>query len=370
MLSGVDGALAVTLLSMKNKNWKQTYFNALFAYLLLLGQISFFFAGLVRDFTDHDGPLSATYNQANIGLGTMVNDVTVYHPNFLAGPHFSFSSYPGIVKSAMQYWSDNFDPLISVVGFGILISWGMVYGLLSRHQELEHMLAEFKQKETEYRHALLDQKMILLRTQINPHFLSNSMSVIGAYVLEQTPIQAYQYLQDFSSLMRDILEKAAEPFLPLEDEVHFLSAFLRNLSLQLPENKLEWHFELDPKLDPKRVLVPTMILQPLVENAIEHGIKPKKGRGRITISFTEIEGLLVCAVEDDGVGRLSEQQIQRPGHSSMALAITQQRLQLMSAEHLSTYGLKIFDLVNDEGEAAGTKVQLKLPLLKVTDERF
>ncbi len=350
---------------MKNQNWKKTYFTAVFASLLIFGQILYFLAFIFYDPAIEGGVFLAANDLSTIGLGAPSNKLTPQYQAGWAGPYLIFSSLPMFAENTIQNWMRELDFLTLLVGFGIMISWGMVYGLLSRHYQLEHLLADFKQKEADYKDALLDQKMILLRTQIHPHFLSNSMSVIGAYILEQTPIQAYQYLQDFSHLMRDVLEKATEPFLSLQEEVHFLESFLRNLALMLPENKLNWRFLVDPQLDDQQILIPTMILQPLVENAVEHGIKPKEGEGKVTISFTKKEDYLLCTVEDDGVGRFHKHASLRPGHSSMALTITKQRLQLIAGDHPSAYTLKTYDLVDDEGGAQGTKVVVKLPLINV-----
>lgn len=352
---------------MNRKNWKRTYFRALFVYVMVFGQAIYFLAFVFSDRIGSSFKLLAA-NILFAERGTpLIGEGTFTHQAAIPGPSLSFPAYSMLAEDTIPNWLYNTDPLTIVVGLGILVSWGMAYGLLSRHHQLEHMIADYKKKETAYQHALVDQKMISLRTQINPHFLSNSMSVIGAFILERTPLQAYQYLQGFSELMRDVLEKSTEPFLPLKDELHFLDAFLQNLSLQLPENKLKWHFTVDSKLDKNRTLMPPMILQPLVENAIEHGIRPKDGHGQISISLAEVDGILVCIVEDDGVGRSSKPNRLNLEHNSMALSITRQRLQLMSEDQAPSYELRTFDLVNEQGLPQGTRVQVKLPLLTVDD---
>ena len=370
MLSGVLGASAITLLSMKNKNWKRTYFETLLAYAMILGQCLYFLAFALHNHTRTAEDIVARNGLSNLGAGPSVNSMTISYQAALPGPSLSFPSYSIFVDGAIESGLSANNPLALAIGLGLLVSCGMVFGLLSRHHELDHMIAAFKRKEAAYEHALLDQKMMLLRTQINPHFLSNSMSVIGAYILEQTPHLAYQYLQGFSHLMRDVLEKATEPYLSLKDEVHFLEKFLHNLSLQLPDGKLTWEFVIGPSLDPLETLVPTMILQPLVENAIEHGVRPKEGHGHLVISFAELEGILVCTVEDDGVGRSNKKEVQPSDHTSMALSITKERLQLMSAYQRPDYALNTIDLINEQGEARGTRVVVKLPLLRTEDISF
>lgn len=334
---------------------------------MVFGQALYFLAFVFSDRIGSSFEHIANRILSAEGVEPFIGEGTFIHQMAIPGPLLSFPIHSLFGEGLIQDWLYTTEPLTIVVGFGILISWGMAYGLLSRHHQLEHIIADYKEKETAYQHALMDQKMISLRTQISPHFLSNSMSVIGSFILERTPIQAYQYLQEFSELMRDVLEKAAEPFLPLKEELNFLNAFLQSLSLQLPENKLKWHFVVDSKLDVARTLMPTMILQPLVENAIEHGIRPKDGPGQVTVSFTEVDGILVCVVEDDGVGRSSKPKKLTSGHNSMALSITKQRLRLMSEDQTPTYALRTFDLVDEQGMPQGTRVEVKLPLLTVDD---
>lgn len=370
MLSGVLGALAITLLSMKNKNWKRTYFETLLSHVMIWGQCLYFLAFALHNRVRTTDDIVVLDRLPNPGTWPSIDTMAISYQAALPGPSLSFPSYSIFAEGAIETWLPAKDPLALAIGIGLLVSCGMVFGLLSRHRELDHMIATFKRKEAAYEHALLDQKMRLLRTQINPHFLSNSMSVIGAYILEQTPHLAYQYLQGFSHLMRDVLEKATKPYLILKDEVHFLDKFLHNLSLQLPDRKLTWEFVIGPSLDPAEILVPTMILQPLVENAIEHGVRPKDGPGHVVISFAGLEGVLLCAVEDDGVGRSNKQEGTKSGHTSMALSITKERLQLMSTYQRPDYALNTIDLINEQGEASGTRVEIKLPLLRTEDIRI
>ena len=367
MLFGVLGALTITLLSMKNKNWKRTYFENLLAYALVLGQCLYCLAFAPGNRRSATEGIVASDGLANAGVWPSINAMVIDYQAVLLVSSLSFPAYCIFVEGAIESWLQANDQLTLAVGVSLMVSCGMILGLLSRNKQRDQLIATFKRREAEYQQALLDQKMMLLRTQINPHFLSNSMSVIGAYILEQTPYIAYQYLQGFSHLMRDVLEKATKPFLILEEEVRFLDKFLHNLSLQLPEGKLQWEFVINPNLDPAETLIPTMILQPLVENAIEHGIRPKESQGRIVISFTALQGALVCAVEDDGVGRFNNKEAQQSGHTSMALSITRERLQLMSAYHRPDYALNTIDLIDEEGAASGTRVEIKLPLLSTEE---
>lgn len=253
---------------------------------------------------------------------------------------------------------ENWPYLLSLLLGGILVSLSF-----SRQQYLERTISEMRKKEVEYLHAMSNQKSALLRARIHPHFLSNSMSAIGSYILVQSPLKAYQYLQNFSKLMREVLEKASEPFLSLEEELLMLDAFLESLALPLAEGKLKWNFNIDPSLDRSMTLLPTMVLQPFVENAVEHGIKPKKGGGTIEIKIKEVEGFIICTIEDDGVGRRDKKEGTKGGHQSLSTTITKERVQLLGETEGVDVDLGIFDLRDAQGKAKGTRVVMKLPLI-------
>jgi|GEM_PF-6708560 len=245
----------------------------------------------------------------------------------------------------------------------LLLGGILVFLFFSRQQYLERTILEMRKKEVEYLDAMSNQKSALLRARIHPHFLSNSMSAIGSYILAQSPLKAYQYLQNFSKLMREILEKGAEPFLPLEEELLLLDTFLESLALPLAEGKLKWDFHIDPRLDRSTILLPTMVLQPFIENAVEHGIKPKKGRGTIEIKINKVENFMICTVEDDGVGRRDKKGTTKDGHQSLSTTITKERVQLLGETKGVAGTLEIFDLKDAQGKAKGTRVVMKLPLI-------
>jgi sensor histidine kinase YesM len=121
----------------------------------------------------------------------------------------------------------------------------------------------------------------------------------------------------------------------------------------------------DPSIDQDDTIVPTMILQPFVENAIWHGLLNKKGEGRIRIGFTKKDETLLCFVEDNGIGRDAARRLKNGSavHGSKALSITQRRLELLEEETGAAAGYEIIDLTNAEGQAQGTKVLLHLPIL-------
>lgn len=262
--------------------------------------------------------------------------------------------------------------ITALLSFLFLVYW-LYRGEIKRIKEREAIKrkeAEFKLKEAELREKAVqakqevtEHKMALLRLQMNPHFFSNSLSAIGHYILDEAPRKAYDFLQHFSTLMRGVLEIAAHSYIPIQEEIELLTSFLAIKSLELAEEKLSWEIEVDQTLDQDVVLVPTMLLQPIVENAIEHGIAPKKDKGLIQIAFKRDQGKLICTVHDDGVGRMASAQLREAnGPKSKAMAITLDRLRLLQIETGEVASMEVIDLQADDGTALGTRVVLTLPL--------
>lgn len=223
--------------------------------------------------------------------------------------------------------------------------------------------AEFRQREAEVKQKVAETETAILRLQMNPHFIFNSMNSINAYILNRDINTASDYLGRFAVLMRMILNLAAKPFISISEEMEFIKRYLQSEAMRF-ENKLTYQFEVDDQIDPDDVIVPTMILQPFVENAIWHGLSRKKGGGQILIRIKKEGQFLVCMIEDNGVGRAEAAKAgARPGHESKALSITMRRLELLEKQEGEKASCEIIDLTDPSGRPAGTRVVLRLPIL-------
>ena len=220
----------------------------------------------------------------------------------------------------------------------------------------------FKRKEAEYKQLVAETETAVLRLQMNPHFIFNGMNSISSYMLRNDVETANDYLIRFSSLMRMILDFAAEPNICISDEIDLLEQYLQTENIRL-ENRFQYAFVVDENLDPDEVLIPTMILQPFVENAIWHGFPTEDIKGNIQISFKQKEESLICIVEDNGIGRKAASKASLPNHKSKAISITLERLKLLEKETGKPARLEIIDLTTESGNAAGTRVELHLPLI-------
>lgn len=249
-----------------------------------------------------------------------------------------------------------------IIILNIFYHWNQYRVFLVRKKEGEKRReAEYKQREAEYKQLVAETKTAVLRLQMNPHFIFNSMNSISSYLIQKDIETANDYLHRFANLMRKILELAEESLTDITEEIAFLTLYLETEAMRL-KGQLHYSFEVDEQIDTEDTLIPTIVLQPFVENAIWHGISPKKGSGHIWIRFRKEKGLLVCEVEDDGVGRAFHEKLSTI-HDSKALKITRKRLNLLSENSGSLAFFKITDLYHPDGKAKGTKVMLYLPLL-------
>ena len=202
----------------------------------------------------------------------------------------------------------------------------------------------------------------ILRSQINPHFIFNSLNSIQNFFLNHQEKVANQYLTDFGHLMRLILENSSKAKIPLQEEIEFIQHYL---SLEQARLKGKFTFEVECEdVDKTNTLIPALILQPFVENSVWHGIQPKKGTGHITIRFEKKNELLFCTICDDGIGvstSLERKANQRKKHESKGVRITQERLSLLHSNSTVDSIVKIEDIRID-GVISGTQVQFTIPL--------
>ena len=220
-----------------------------------------------------------------------------------------------------------------------------------------------------YQHKMVDLELKALRSQMNPHFIFNSLNSIQYFVLKNEPKEAYTYLTKFSSLMRMILQNARVKYISLHEEYEWLSTYLELEKLRM-EQQLDFSITIDESLDPKRTFVPSMLVQPYVENAIVHGLLPKQNNRVLTIRFTRKNKNLQCVIEDNGIGRdksaeLNAQRTKK--HKSQGIRVTSERLKVLTQDRDESPEFFIKDLFDEKGEASGTRVTLTLPIVTEKD---
>jgi tetratricopeptide (TPR) repeat protein len=236
----------------------------------------------------------------------------------------------------------------------------------------------FRQNRMKTQQDKINLEQRLLRAQMNPHFLFNTLSNIQGYMLENDMDRASHYLSRFSRLMRNILDNTSQEFVPLDQEISTIENYLELQMVRYP-GKFEYIIDVDEQIDPENTFIPPMLAQPFIENAIEHGIKYRKDHGRIDIKMSigncqnkkSATPLVVLEVTDNGVGREQSRQIERDlmkKHRPMATSITSERLTVLSRKAPRNIRrlvkLEIEDLYDVKGNAAGTRVKLGIPVAR------
>ena len=265
--------------------------------------------------------------------------------------------------------------VVSLVVLALLIFivlWNIRLRIKNEKLELEkfnHQLSlqglENEKKQAELLKKSSELEMQVLRTQMNPHFIFNSLNSINRFILQNNKGQASQYLTKFSKLVRLILQNSQEELISLESEIESLELYLDLESL-----RFNYHFNykisLQPDLDISGIKVPPLIIQPYVENAIWHGLMHMEEIGQLDVEIRMEGNFLYCRIADNGIGRKKSSEMSSKSsarHKSMGLHITSDRIALIQKEEAFGPAVKIFDLTNPDGSAAGTEVTIRLPLM-------
>lgn len=218
------------------------------------------------------------------------------------------------------------------------------------------------QKRLELENSLLDMERKALRLQMNPHFIFNALDSISSFIFKKDPEKAVRYLNNFAKLMRLTLESSMEHLHPVETEVSILKNYLELEKLRF-QGKFDYSIDLDEEID-YDIGIPPMLIQPHVENAILHGLKPMQSGGQLDLRFIldDDEDLLIIEIEDNGVGRKRAKELNRKkDHRSMATQINKDRLRLLKMNKNDKIAIEIIDKHDNFENSLGTKVVIKLP---------
>ncbi len=204
----------------------------------------------------------------------------------------------------------------------------------------------------------------LLRSQMNPHFIFNSLSVIQGYIFKDSAKEAASYLSNFGKLMRNILENSREEYVMLDKELETLNHYLELQNLR-HGGKINYKIDISENLSSDSISVPPMLAQPFIENSIKHGMK-ENGKVSISVEYQKNENKMKLIIEDDGIGinKSQDKNIKLEKHKSLSISITEGRLQLLSKRTKKKYKLNIIDIGEKSGNQTGTKIEVELPYLE------
>jgi LytS/YehU family sensor histidine kinase len=204
-----------------------------------------------------------------------------------------------------------------------------------------------------------------IKSQMNPHFLFNALNTIQSYIYQNDKQNASQYLGKFSELTRMILEMSNRETISLSEEIKALKLYLELEQLRF-EEKLKYEIVVAQNIDVEMIHIPSMLIQPYIENAIKHGLLHKKDNWILEISFKKNEKILVVIVDDNGIGRKRSQELQKlklKQHQSFAMSANEKRLDILNKGLEKPIALQIIDKTNENSEAIGTTVILNIPIL-------
>jgi PAS domain S-box-containing protein len=211
---------------------------------------------------------------------------------------------------------------------------------------------------TEANKKIGELKLTALRSVMNPHFIFNALNSIQFFIAQNDRKNAINYLSTFSKLIRGVLNNSVNNKIMLSEELELLQYYI-NLELVRFDNKFEYILSVDDRLDIESIEIPSLLIQPYVENAILHGLYNKPGKGTLRISVQrEIDSRILFIIEDDGIGRAAATELKKknfPTHKSMGIALTEDRLKLINAE--DSVSFETIDLYND-GIPAGTRMKI------------
>lgn len=235
---------------------------------------------------------------------------------------------------------------LTAVSVGLILFWLLIRSYFKRKLKIQQMRSEILQLESK-----------ALQSQMNPHFVFNSLNSIQSFISAGDSFKSEVYLSKFSALLRKTLDHSRADKISLSKEIDHLRNYLELEKLRFPDT-LSYRIEEAGDLERDLIMVPPMLVQPFVENAIVHGLGPKKGGGEVIVRFSsDGETSLICTITDNGVGRSPEP---KNMHDSLGSSIVEKRLELISRDSIKRVRYK--DLKDDKGDPVGTEVEIEIPV--------
>jgi len=267
------------------------------------------------------------------------------------------------VKIPPPFWKTTWFLFVSF--FAVLISVFLVY-----RWQLNRYQTQLKQKQERevLKNELRLSQMSALTAQMNPHFIFNALSSIQSFIFKNDKLNANIYLGKFSDLIRSILRFSEVHDISLTDEIKALKLYLDLESLRFNGN-LDWSLDYPESIIPDQIYIPSMIIQPYIENAIKHGLSHKQEDRKLKIRFdcSPDSNVLYVEIDDNGIGRKKSAEINsnRPGyHQSFAHSATEKRLEILNHSGKYPIGVSITDKENERQQSMGTMVKINIPVTK------
>jgi ligand-binding sensor domain-containing protein len=262
-------------------------------------------------------------------------------------------------------------PFWKTYWFGLLAFGGITLSFLVINRKMNRkraLQANQLLEQERIARALQQSQLSALKAQMNPHFMFNALNSIQEFILTNEKRLANQYLGKFSDLMRMTLDMSQDEEVLLADEIKSITLYLELEQLRFGKD-LEILIDIAPEINPDSVYIPSMLIQPYIENALKHGLLHVKGQKILQISFALKPGedVLVCTVEDNGIGRERSEaikNIRNRQHRSFATSATQKRLEILNSGREAAISVAYTDKTDGGHEATGTTVVLEVPFVR------
>ncbi|MEL6638828.1 MAG: histidine kinase [Bacteroidota bacterium] len=257
-------------------------------------------------------------------------------------------------RVSKAYWEEWWFYL-GVVGLSAVLAYLFIQAIITDYQRRNAIQEKLKNSQ-----------LIALRARMNPHFLFNALNSIQELIIHNDKRSANRYLAQFSRLMRNILNMTDKDEVSLQTEIESLELYLSLEALRF-EKDFEFRFDVAQGINTQQIKIPSMLIQPYVENAIIHGLMHRRGLKRLHIGFAWVRPYLVVTVADNGVGRKRAREIRisngRP-HPSTGMGLTKNRLDLLNSTQQDQLSVQVVDLEDEDGRSAGTQVTVYIALRK------
>jgi LytS/YehU family sensor histidine kinase len=242
---------------------------------------------------------------------------------------------------------------------------------LAEH-ELKITKLENERKHADLQQQATDLEMQVLRTQMSPHFIFNCLNAINGFIITNEAETAADYLTRFARLIRMVLNNSLKKTISLDKELETLNLYLYMESLRY-KNNFQYKINCSDNIDTSAIFIPPLLLQPIAENAVWHGLMNKDGNRELVIDLHVEDNMLHCKITDNGVGRKKAALMKSKSaekNKSMGLEVTKNRLALLSQSLDSPYFFEITDLEDEKGNATGTSVSFKITVKETIPENI
>ncbi|MBL0340773.1 MAG: histidine kinase [Bacteroidetes bacterium] len=254
------------------------------------------------------------------------------------------------------FWKTNWFQII-VFTLLCLAAYGLYYLRIKKIKNDEKIKSEINKQIAEAR-------LTALSAQMNPHFIFNSLNSIQQFISESEKENALKYLSKFSKLIRLVLQNANKNSTTIRNEVSMLEFYLELESLRF-SNKFSYQITVDDRINKDGIEIPSMVLQPYVENAIIHGLLNKTTNGNLEIKISQINNSIICVIEDNGIGRAEAATIKNRkliGHESLGMKMTAERVLMLERLTNKKVKIAVHDLKDEKENAAGTRVEIEIDI--------